>query len=173
MWKLLNSAACILAASQSAPVRAYTTISDARVAASLWRSGNFTVLVDVRRKDEWDAGHLPNATFVELLHETRDASRLAGCEDCAIAVYCTVGYRSKRAARVLDEKGFTNVYDVLGINQWMDAGVDLVTDKRTDPTCCGCGAACDATTILAGAGALKSFAAILISVVGLVPAFIS
>ena len=46
---------------------AVVTIEDAVESASLMSQNKFTVLLDVRRKDEWDAGHLPNATFIESL----------------------------------------------------------------------------------------------------------
>lgn len=113
---------------------AYTTIDDASKSASLWSSGQFEVLLDVRRQDEWDAGHLPNATFIPSLQESKDTSLLIGCEDCAIAVYCRSGRRSKEAAAVLADAGFTNVYDVLGINQWTDVGVALVLDAEREPS---------------------------------------
>lgn len=115
---------------------AYTTIDSASDSASRWSAGQFVALVDVRRADEWDAGHLPNATFIESLQENMDTSRLEGCEDCPIAVYCRSGRRSKEAAVVLEAAGFRNVYDVLGVNQWTDAGIELVVDEERDPTCC-------------------------------------
>ena len=145
---------------------AYTTI-DAYTASTLWSSGIFRVLVDVRKIDEWEAGHLPNATFIPSLHENRDASRLAGCEDCAIAVYCTSGYRSKRAAKVLEGEGFNNVYDVLGINQWKKAGVDLLSgDEDRDPFCCD--ASCPAMMVITnGVGGNMSISMVAIGLVAL------
>lgn len=145
---------------------AYTTI-DAYTASTLWSSGIFRVLVDVRKIDEWEAGHLPNATSIPSLHENRDASRLAGCEDCAIAVYCTSGYRSKRAADVLEGEGFNNVYDVLGINQWRKAGVNLVSgDEDRDPFCCD--ASCPAMMVITnGVGGNMSISMVAIGLVAL------
>lgn len=93
---------------------AVVTIEDAVESASLMSQNKFTVLLDVRRKDEWDAGHLPNATFIESLQTNKDTSRLAGCEECVIAVYCRSGSRSADAAVVLEDAGFKNVYNVLG-----------------------------------------------------------
>ena len=97
----------------------------------------------MRTRDEWDAGHLPNATFIESLHVNKDASRLAGCEDCAIAVYCHSGRRAADAALFLEDAGFAHVYNVLGVQQWTeDAQVALVvSDGDRDPPCAE-GAAC-------------------------------
>jgi len=98
-------------------------------------AGNFTILLDVRQQKEWDVGHLPNATFIESLHKNKDTTRINNCKSCAIAVYCTTGVRSKWAADTLEKSGFTNVYDVLGIQQWTDAGIALVNTPEVDPDC--------------------------------------
>ena len=114
----------------------FTTIDDVETSISLWEAGNFSVLLDVRRLEEWNAGHLANATFIESLQTNKDVSRLAGCEDCAIAVYCKSGGRSAAAAVVMEDAGFTNVYNVLGVKQWTEAGVPLVvSDDDQDPSC--------------------------------------
>ena len=59
-------------------------------------AGFFGAVVDVRRADEWAAGHLENATFCPSLHETRDTAALAACRSCPIAVYCMSGLVSHR-----------------------------------------------------------------------------
>jgi len=97
--------------------------------------GFFQALVDVRRSDEWDAGHLANATLMESLAVTQNATLLSNCMTCPIALYCRSGRRSKDAATVLETLGFTTVYDVLGINQWSAAGVPLVHGDSVTPQC--------------------------------------
>lgn len=72
--------------------------------------GFFGAVIDVRTQGEWDAGHLPNATFIESLQVNQDTSRIAACTSCRIAVYCRTGQRSKAAADVLEAAGFTDVY---------------------------------------------------------------
>ena len=59
-------------------------------------AGFFGAVVDVRRADEWAAGHLENATFCPSLHETRDTAALSACRSCPIAVYCRSGLVSHR-----------------------------------------------------------------------------
>ena len=120
---------------------AYTTLA-VDDAITRWNEGRFAVLVDVRTQSEWDAGHLPNATFIESMNTNGDTSRLDGCQSCPVAVYCRSGSRSKAAADILEADGFTEVYDVLGINQWTAAGIALVSTADYPP---GCDAyACDA-----------------------------
>ena len=113
---------------------AYTTL-DVDDAIARWADGRFAVLVDVRTQSEWDDGHLPNATFIESMNTNGDTSRLDGCQSCPVAVYCRSGRRSKDAADILEANGFTEVYDVLGINQWTAAGVELVNTADFPPGC--------------------------------------
>ena len=96
----------------------------------------FEVLVDVRSKEEWEEGHIENATFVEDLASTGDASLLEGCKYCTMAVYCRSGNRAKKAIRKLRRAGFAGVlYNGQGVNQWTDAGYDLVTTESAVADC--------------------------------------
>ena len=112
----------------------YTTLAPEALYDRLAR-GSFGLLIDTRRRAEWDAGHLPNATFVQSLEETRDTSLIEGCRRCDVAVYCHSGVRSQRAAQVLEAAGFTAVYDVQGIVQWQEAGHALVGTASLTPGC--------------------------------------
>ena len=113
----------------------YTTL-DAVTARRQLEANQFAVLIDVRRQDEWDAGHLPNATFLESLQTTRNTTTISQCKQCRVALYCRTGRRSKEAANVLEADGFTNVVDVLGVTQWTaDAGMQLVTGASRKPIC--------------------------------------
>ncbi|KAL7539164.1 hypothetical protein ACHAWF_006326 [Thalassiosira exigua] len=155
--------ACLALLLLPPPSLGYTTISDAARSRSLWSSGRFAALVDVRRVDEWESGHLPNATLIPSLQESRDASRLEGCQDCPVAVYCHTGRRAARAAEVLEEKGFANVYNVLGIAQWIDVGIELVSEGERDPACFD--ASCPATAN-GGVGNAIGAAVVAIATVG-------
>ena len=64
---------------------AYTTLA-VDDAIARWNEGRFAVLVDVRTQSEWQAGHLPNATFIESMNTNGDTSRLDGCQLCPVAV---------------------------------------------------------------------------------------
>ena len=52
-------------------------------------------IIDVRRQDEWDDGHIEGATFALNLAMYGDPTRatatpadFAGCETCTLLVYC-------------------------------------------------------------------------------------
>lgn len=78
-------------------------------------------LIDVREKSEWDMGRIEKAKLMPLsaLVKTdfRDFRKFD--KDETIIVYCRSGNRSGHAAKVLKEKGFTNVKNLVGgINAW-------------------------------------------------------
>ena len=113
---------------------AYTTLETPDFIDEYQR-GFFAAVVDVRTREEWEAGRIGNATFIESLQESGDVSSIAGCERCNIAVYCRTGRRSKAAAEVLEAAGFSSVYDALGVTQWEQAGMPLVMTPSRTPAC--------------------------------------
>lgn len=87
-----------------------------------------TVVLDVRTEAEWDRGHLPGAVRigVDRLPEVIAAGEFPARADQPIVVYCTVGSRSARAARLLASRGFTDVYDLHGgIRAWSMSGLPV------------------------------------------------
>ena len=67
------------------------------------------IVLDVRRPDEFAAGHIPNAINLpnESIGET-EISELPD-RDQLIMVYCRSGRRSKEAAEKLVKLGYTNI----------------------------------------------------------------
>ncbi len=68
------------------------------------------VLVDVREKAEWDAGHVAGAIYLPLseLRNGVDAAQLKKLlpEDKILYTHCVVGKRSLTAAGILERQGF-------------------------------------------------------------------
>lgn len=64
------------------------------------------VLIDVREKSEWDAGHINGAIFLPL-SSLRDGVSAAEQKqlpkDKIIYLHCAVGYRAKVAADILEK----------------------------------------------------------------------
>ena len=55
-------------------------------------------------------------------------------KDTPIVVYCSIGVRSEHIGQKLEEKGFTNVYNLYGsIFEWANKGYNLV-DYDGSPT---------------------------------------
>ena len=79
------------------------------------------VVVDVRRQDEYDAGHIPGAILVPNETIGTEPPDLLPDMDQVILIYCRSGRRSKEAARKLAEMGYRNVYEFGGILDWTGA----------------------------------------------------
>lgn len=76
------------------------------------------ILVDVRRQDEYDAGHIPGAIYIP--NESIGGEQPAELPDLEqiILIYCRSGRRSKEAAQKLADLGYTNVFEFGGIIDW-------------------------------------------------------
>ncbi len=85
-----------------------------------------TLLFDVREPGEFAISHLsgainlsPSASAAES-----ESTELKGVpKDRRIVLYCSVGVRSSKMARLLNEAGYTNVHNMAGsIFQWANDG---------------------------------------------------
>ena len=76
------------------------------------------IVVDVRTLEEYTEGHIPNAISIPLETIENEAEVKLKNKDDLILVYCRSGRRSREAALKLIEKGYTNVIDFGGINDW-------------------------------------------------------
>ena len=76
------------------------------------------IILDVRAQEEYDQGHIPGAIVIPHTEiETRAEEELTD-KDQQILVYCRSGRRSKLAADVLLELGYTNIKEFGGILDW-------------------------------------------------------
>ncbi|MFN8445558.1 MAG: molybdopterin-synthase adenylyltransferase MoeB [Caldilineaceae bacterium] len=97
-------------------------------------SGDKLTIIDVRERDEWVQGFIPNSTFIprgylELQIEQNQPDR-----DAPVVVYCAGGVRSALAARNLKEMGYNNVISLIGgFNGWKNAGFSFKTPTVLTP----------------------------------------
>ena len=87
---------------------------------------NEACLIDVRRAEEYAAGHLPGAMLLDV---TDSAGFSQGMEkldkEKNIYIYCRSGRRSRTAADILVKKGF-KVYNLdKGILNWIEEGREI------------------------------------------------
>ena len=143
---------------------------------------NARTLIDVRERDEYEAGFIPGALhlskgFIEVQVEDRVPAK-----DQPITLYCAGGTRSLLAARALHELGYTDVRSMSGgFNGWKQAGFDfevphvLTADQKRRynrhlliPEVGEEGQAklLDAKVLLIGAGGLGSPAALYLAAAG-------
>ena len=76
------------------------------------------IIVDVRRQDEYDEGHIPGAVLIPNESITDKRPEELPDLDQIILVYCRSGRRSKEASQKLADIGYTCVYEFGGINTW-------------------------------------------------------
>ena len=76
------------------------------------------IILDVRRPDEFAAGHIPGA--INVANETIGTDDVPELPDKnqLIMVYCRSGRRSKEAAEKLVKLGYTNIVEFGGILDW-------------------------------------------------------
>lgn len=109
-------------------VRSYTRISQ-ETAKEMMARDDGHVIVDVRRQDEYDAGHIPGAILIP--NESIGTERPDELPDLKqiILVYCRSGNRSQQAAEKLFDMGYTNIYEFGGIIDWTG---EIVTEEAVD-----------------------------------------
>ena len=76
------------------------------------------IILDVRRPDEFAAGHIPKA--INVPNETIGTAEIPELpdKDQLIMVYCRSGRRSKEASEKLVKLGYTNIVEFGGIIDW-------------------------------------------------------
>lgn len=87
------------------------------------------VLLDTRGKKEYMVSHLEKAMWVG--YDDFDLSLVDSLEyDRKIVVYCSVGYRSSKIARILIDAGFSNVSNLYGgIFKWANENRLMVSEN--------------------------------------------
>ena len=116
---LLLSALMLTACAPSGGTKpnTYRQITADEAAAMMARETGYIIL-DVRRPDEFAAGHIPGA--INVANETIGTAEIPELPDKnqLIMVYCRSGRRSKEAAEKLVKLGYTNIVEFGGILDW-------------------------------------------------------
>jgi adenylyltransferase/sulfurtransferase len=86
-------------------------------------AGEDLTMVDVRERDEFVQGHIPDALFIPRGYLELQIEQYEPERDRPLLIYCAGGVRSALAARNLKEMGYSNVISLLGgFNGWKNAG---------------------------------------------------
>jgi len=85
------------------------------------------VLIDVRKPEEYAAGHLENSLSIDY-YATDFKDKLGKLDKTAkYLIYCRSGKRSAASLKIMQELGFTDIHDIAGgINAWIEAGLPIV-----------------------------------------------
>ena len=77
------------------------------------------VLLDVREEPEYITGHAIDAELLPVDEITADsAAEIIPSKDTPVMVYCRTGRRSERAASILEDLGYREIYDMGGLVGW-------------------------------------------------------
>ncbi len=84
------------------------------------------IILDAREKEEYRTSHLPGAIYIG--YHSLDKAQLRDLpKDGKIAVYCSVGYRSEKIGKRLQDAGYRDVVNVYGsIFEWVNKGYPVI-----------------------------------------------
>lgn len=84
-------------------------------------------VVDVRTPEEYDVSHLKNAQNICVTSDDFKEKVAKLDKEKPVYVYCKKGGRSAKAATILKEMGFTEVYDLQGgMMSWEEEGLETI-----------------------------------------------
>ena len=97
-------------------------------AASIGSLQGKTTIVDIRTKNEWEAGHIEKGINIPLNHLNENIKELIESDN--LIVYCQGGYRSIIAASLLEREDRFNVFDLAGGYQaWVASKRPVIASK--------------------------------------------
>ena len=77
-------------------------------AEEMMRADDGHIIVDVRRQDEFDSGHIPGAILIHNESIGTEQPKELPDLDQVILIYCRSGRRSKEASQKLADMGYTH-----------------------------------------------------------------
>lgn len=88
------------------------------------------IILDVRRQEEVAKGHIKGCSNIDFYSDDLiDKINLID-KSKAIAVYCRSGGRSSKVAKLLQENGFNEIYQLLGgVMAWENEGFPLIKSE--------------------------------------------
>lgn len=123
----LAVASLFVACKDAGPSKEIKVISPQEVRDAVYDQ-NAHQLIDVRTLDEFNEGHLKNAQNICVTSDDFEERISKLDKDQPIYLYCRSGKRSARAAEILKDLGFKEIYDMEGgILKWQ--GEQLETEN--------------------------------------------
>lgn len=106
------------------PVNEFSFMSVHDLKNKLEKNEEMTLL-DVRKKEEWDKGHIQGAEHIYVGELEEKLGNVP--KESKVIVYCDSLRRSSVAASILKKHGYNRVYNLLGsISAWKNARYDVV-----------------------------------------------
>ncbi|MDO5718046.1 MAG: rhodanese-like domain-containing protein [Tissierellia bacterium] len=76
------------------------------------------LIIDVRPEEEYLAGNIPNSINILSDDIDKNIEKIKDYKENKIIVYCNTGNRSAKAAKVLVDNGFKDVYNAQGVKEY-------------------------------------------------------
>lgn len=76
-------------------------------------NNKLAIIIYVRATDEYNLGHIPNAINIPSENIVYNINTLYEYKDEPILIYCSKGHRSATIGKYLEERGFSNLYNLL------------------------------------------------------------
>jgi rhodanese-related sulfurtransferase len=87
------------------------------------RQDKANVVLDVRTKKEFDAGHIPGAVNIDYRGSSFEQQLSTLDKNKVYLVHCAAGVRSAHACEKMNQMGFKQLYDLApGFRAWEKAG---------------------------------------------------
>ena len=119
----LIASALLLAGCSSSPSAIDLSVTE--FSAKTAESG--VVTLDVRTPGEFAEGHIEGARLIDFQSGNFENEIATLDKNATYAVYCRSGNRSGQAVKVMQDAGFTNVFNMNGgVIEWANAGLPLV-----------------------------------------------
>ncbi len=93
---------------------------------------NDGIVLDLRSNEAYSRGHIVNAKSIPFDELDAHKSKINAFKNKPIVAVCEAGTTSTRAVTTLRNSGFESVYGLKGgMNAWNQAGLPVVTGKKT------------------------------------------
>lgn len=122
---IVAGAAFILSQNGAAPegTPVIQNIAPADYVSQFSEAGANHLLLDVRTPEEYAGGHIANSLNISV--QTLESRLSEIPRDQPVVIYCRSGNRSAQAAQILAANGYTQIYDMGGINTWTAQGYPI------------------------------------------------
>ncbi len=79
------------------------------------------VVLDVRTDEEWNELHATDAVHWGLVEHLENGEMPPLGQDMEIYIYCRSGNRAGQAIKIMQEAGYTNLTNIVGLDDWVAA----------------------------------------------------
>lgn len=84
------------------------------------------VILDVRTSEEYSQGHIENAVNIDVKSDSFPDELQNIDKNDTYLVHCRSGGRSERAVSIMEEMGFTDIYEIGGgFSEWQSEGLPV------------------------------------------------